>query len=227
MPDSNRKECHMRNLKALCACLWAAMPFLCTGCLVQSINPFYVAASKVALPEAAGKWHLVKERGQAVDKSEPKPVINPWTISAGEERNGVPYYAVTSFDRSNREGKLYATFFTVDGETYCNVTPAPLSDANQYWRVNTIQVQLLCKVELKDDVLKLRQINRQWLEKALESKEVAFRVVRTQRSSVLLNATPEEWKAFLEKYGKTEGVFTDQSLMELHRLKENQEKKDF
>jgi len=209
------------------ACFWAVLVFLCTGCIVQSINPHYTKESRVALPGVVGKWQLVKNLGhdveagnkKAEEQGEGKGVMSPWTITEIGPEGGGPSYDVTSYDQSNREGKLNAVFFPVDGETYCNVTPAaPPKEASTYWQNSVYRVHILFKVELKDDVLRLRFISREWMEKAIAAKQVTFPVVEKSRK-LLLNATAEDWKAFLEKYGKSEGVFSDKNPMELKRVK--------
>ncbi|MGD0089734.1 MAG: hypothetical protein ABSE73_07425 [Planctomycetota bacterium] len=200
---------------------------LCTGCMVQSMNPYYTQNSLVAYPQVVGRWQLVKERGRDLANTKDKIVINPWTIRATrleqeelEAGLGTRIYVVTSYDQSNREGKLRAIFFTVGDETYCDVTSAPELKVNTYSSITTLRLHLLLKVELKDDVLRLRFIDRQWLQTALESKEIVFPVLGDERNAILLNATSPQWKAFLEKYGKTEGVFSNDNPMELKRIKD-------
>jgi hypothetical protein len=211
------------------ACFWTVLVFLCSGCIVQSLYPYYTQESRIALPEVAGKWQLVRELGsdleaankKAEEKGEKITVVTPWTIAARTPGPGVTGYDVTSYDRNNREGKLYATFFTVDGQNYCDVMPtAPPKEASRYWYYNVYSVHVLFRVELKDGLLRLRFLDRQWMEKAIEAKEVTFPVVDKSRR-ILLNATAEEWKKFLEKYGKTEGVFSDKNPMELRRVKDD------
>jgi hypothetical protein len=198
----------------------AGVSILCTGCMVQSINPFYTKESLAAYPQAVGRWQLVKERGRDFGNAENKAAIDPWTIKALGGGQGAPTYEVTSFDGNNREGKLSAAFFTVGGETYCDITSPYPPNASYYVTTNLFQVHMLFKVELKEEVLRLRFIGRQWMQKALDSKELAFQVLNTRNRAVLLNATSEEWKSFLEKYGKTEGVFSDKDAMELKRIKD-------
>jgi len=202
------------------ALTFAGISILCTGCMVQSINPFYTSASKVAYPQVIGRWQLVKERGRDLADPENKVVIDPWVIKAFGRGQLAPAYEVTSFDRNNREGKLGVTFFTVGGETYCDVTSAQQPNASLYVTITSYQLHILCKVELKDELLCLRFIDRQWMQKALDSKEVAFPVLSRENRAVLVSATAEEWKAFLDKYGKTDGVFSDKNPMELKRIKD-------
>jgi hypothetical protein len=80
----------------------------------------------------------------------------------------------------------------------------------------------LCKVELTDDVLVMRLLSLKWMEKSIDAKDVEMNLIRrTQFGPRLSTATSEEWKAFLEKHGKTEGVFSKDRLIELKRIPED------
>jgi hypothetical protein len=195
------------------------LPLLCTGCLVQSTHPFYTKDAPAALPDVVGKWQLLKDMGADVGKDEKKAAVDPWVIRAVAGTD-VPTYQVTAYDRGNREGTLNAVFFALNGDTYGSVTPAQNPKANKYWNAGNCAVHTLCKVELKDDLLRLRFLNRAWVERALGKKELAFPIAQQGNRSLVLSPTTEEWKAFLEKCGKTEGVFSERNPIELRRIKE-------
>jgi hypothetical protein len=207
-------KCGKRELGTL-------LMLLCTGCFVQSITPFYTASSIIAMPQIPGTWQLLKENSNRPLKT----LVNAWIIRAtvADSRDAPSsFYEVTAFDSNNREGKLNVVFFAIGGETYCDVTAIKVPEPNRYWDVNMCPLHTLCKVELNDDVLVLRMLSRDWMEKAVTAKEVTMNLFhRVQFGPVLLIATSEEWKAFLEKFGKTEGVFSKERLFELKRIKED------
>ena len=207
----------MRDTLRACALLW--VPLLCTGCLVQSTNPFFTRESVAPLPDAVGKWQLLKDMGADLGKDEKKAAVDPWVIRA-VAGGDVPSYQVTTYDRGNRESTLYAVFFTVNGQTYCSVTPAQNHKANKYWNAGVCPVHTLCKVELKGDLLSLRFLDREWVQRAVAKKELAFPVAHKGNRSLLLSPAAEEWKTFLEKCGKTEGVFSERNPLELRRIKD-------
>jgi hypothetical protein len=207
----------MRSVRVACAL--AFVPILCTGCLVQSTHPFFTRESVTPLPDAVGKWRLLKDMGADLEKDEKNAAANPWIIRAvaGGE---VPSCQVTTYDRGQREGTLYVVFFTVNGETYGSVMPEQNPKASKYWNAGHCPVHTLCKVELKGDLLRLRFLNREWVERAVARKELAFPVAHKGNRSLLLSPAAEEWKTFLEKCGKTEGVFSERNPLELRRIKD-------
>lgn len=214
----------MRGQKVrLCYALTA---ILCTGCFIQSLNPFYTRQSVVTMPQLPGNWQLVKELGKDLADMKDAPVRDPWTI-VPRNGNKMTYYLVTACDKDNRKGTLKAVFFSVGGETYCDIMPVNVPESNKYVDIHLYPLHSLAKVELKDDVLTLRMMSRKWLQDAVKGKEVDMELVRwRQFGPVVSSVKSEVWIALLEKYGKIEGVFMNERAFELKRVKDAQPPKE-
>jgi hypothetical protein len=150
-----------------------------------------------------------------------EPEINPWTVKEIKQEGGVSSYEVNAFDTKNQQGRLTVVFFKVNEETYCDILPARDSNANRYWSANMCPLHTLCKVEMAADTVRLLPLNKEWMEKNIKEKRIALSFLKRQQFvGHLINASTEEWKAFLEQYGKTAGVFTDERVFELKRVQE-------
>jgi hypothetical protein len=193
-------------------------PIVFAGCIVQSLNPFYMKDMKVAMPQIEGSWTLMKELGSEVKTPQE---INPWTVKGIKQEGGVSSYEVNAFDTKNQQGRLTVVFFKVNEVTYCDILPARDSNANRYWSANMCPLHTLCKVEMAVDTVRLLPLNKGWMENNIKEKRIALSFLKHQQFvGHLINASTEEWKAFLEQYGKTAGVFTDERVFELKRVQE-------
>jgi len=197
------------------AIAWAALAAaVCGGCVVQSLSPFFTESLRIEVSGVEGKWLLTKNVGSDV-----KEPVKPWVIERAKN-SPPPWYSVTSYDVDNVEGILAAIFYKVGDDLYCDISSHRGGLENRYWRFNLIQTHVLGKVVLKDDVLRFEMLSRDWIEEALQRKEIDLPVVRRGRGGVILNATSKDWVAFLEKHAKTDGVFDTHRVTELKRIPE-------
>jgi len=202
-------------MKRAHAIAWTALAAaVCGGCIVQSLNPFFTEGFVVNVPEVEGQWELTKHLGGDL-----KDKVDPWVIGKAKATNAT-WYTIRSFDTENHEGSLAATFFRIGDDLFCDISPAAGDSRNRYAAFNTIRAHVLGRVVLKDDVLRFELLSRSWIEAATGRKEIDLSMVVRGQSKVLFSAKSADWVAFLEKHGKTEGVFDSKRVMELKRISE-------
>ena len=86
------------KIKLLLIVLFSCFCF--TGCIVQSINPYFTENSVLEYPDVEGEWILVKEYGEDIRDME----VKPWTIEDG---------LIQAYNQKDVKSELKATFFKV------------------------------------------------------------------------------------------------------------------
>ena len=69
----------LRYPPGICFIVSVVCIVLLSGCVVQSVNPFYTEASVLAYPDIEGSWILLKSYGEPVKDSSK---VLPWKIAA-------------------------------------------------------------------------------------------------------------------------------------------------
>jgi len=179
--------------------------FLCScfsGCIAQSLNPFFTKDTLIEMPQLNGEWILLENMGDDVsDKN-----IKPWIFREGE---------LQTYNEDGYEGLLKVHFFKVKENTFIDFTAGDLSidvDISELWVFNVAPVHTICKVEIKDDLLILKPMNYEWIDAAIEDKKILLPhiVVEANDDIKLITAKSEDWIVFLEEYGDDEEVFTEE-----------------
>jgi len=184
----------MKELKILCY-LILIMLFL-TGC-VASIEPFYTEETVINMPELYGKWLKLNEDGTPV-------IEHPWEFEENE---------VLTFDDQGREGVLKVTYFKINQNVFIDSYVSHLPEVNEYTEVHLYPLHRVSKVELENNRLTIKHLNLGWFQNYIKENPSSW-IVKNE-SSLVLNASPEDWVKFLEEYGSSEEAFPKDEKMEL------------
>lgn len=183
------------------------MVFL-SGCLVQSLTPFYVEDALIQFPEVYGSWRLIRDDSGDVSQSN----IQPWQFT-GER--------ITTFDGRGLEAKLQARYFSVNDTIFMDITAGDpyTSSVSEIWAMHVAPVHTLVKVMIRKDTLILMPLNYDWLESALSNKKVALPSIKLETADMtVFNPAPEKWMAFLKEYKDEKGVFSEERRYEFKKL---------
>lgn len=186
----------------LCNCCLVIALFV--SCSVQSYCPFYTAETKCDAPkELVGEWKC----SNLTNDKKKNDKIRPWVFSNDK---------VQTYDANNVPSTLNTVFFKVDGELYCDLTagePETKGAFNSFWLMQFTPIHTLCKIEINGNRLVCKPLDSKWLSNAIDKKKVSIPRLASKevKKRMLYTATPEQWQVFLKKYGKTKGVFRDES----------------
>ena len=187
--------------------------FFSSGCVVQSLNPFYTQEMLVDLPALEGQWSLIREPGHDVSEKD----IKLWVIK-GEE--------MSIFDTDGNPASVIIKFFKVGEITFGDIYPVypgnPESPEkmNHYWGFLIHVVHTVCKVDIQDDLLTLVLLNYDHLQKEIEGGRVHLSYHKDESDLLMFTASPLEWQEFLQKYKDDPEFFTkDDAAFVLKRIK--------
>ena len=165
---------------------------LISGCVVQSLHPFFTKDAVIPLPaKLAGKWDVFDPDDKSIAKK-------PWEFQEDGD--------VITYDDKGRRGKLEATFFKVGEQLYVDATAGGAVEKNQgMWHAMTmLPVHVVCKVEISEEEVLLRPLDFKWMKKALKKEKVKLSKedVKVEGDDhFVLTASSEQWMKFLEEMG--------------------------
>ncbi len=182
--------------------------FSLSGCFVQSLHPFYTDDLKVEIPQVLGKWKLIKSLDEDISEAN----INLWTFN--EEK-------IECYDAKNNYSEIKVAYFKINDNYYvdCMADDPDEDRINEYWLSLVSPVHSVCKVELKNDTLKLIPIDYNALETLLKGKKLDLEfLAKTDEDAILLfTAKPKQWVEFLKEYRDDKKVFNEENEIVLLR----------
>lgn len=190
--------------KSIRALLLCTVLLFFSGCIVQSIKPFYLENAVTEVPEILGEWVRADE---IKDEKTPKP----WAFKEEE---------IITTGKNGIKGVLKATYFEVADVIFLDTTISPPEDEglNEWRQIHLAPVHLLCKVEIKKDQLSLIPLDTDWMKKALDKQEINLPPpARNQNDYLLFDASPQQWMALLKAHGKNPKLFSDGSAFKFVR----------
>jgi len=177
--------------------LFVSVISLCamTGCVVQSINPFYVKEAIVDLPGVYGKW-VLKE--SSVDEG----LNREWTFSAD---------AIKLPDAKGGSFTLSSRFFRIDDMLFLDaMADAPPDGLSFWWVLHVTPVHTVSRVIADAKIMKIIPLSASWMEEAAKNKTIQLPAVWNQeQNSYLFTAASADWSEFLKKYGKDQNFFPE------------------
>jgi len=194
--------------KTVLLVLMLFISFVLTGCLIQSLTPFYTEDSLIQLPRIYGSWRLIRDDSGDVSKAD----IPAWKF-AGDR--------VTSFDGRGLEAKLQVKYFSIDDTVFMDLTAGDpyTSSISEIWAMHVAPVHTLVKVTIEKDTLTLTPLNYDWFESALVLNIITLPAIKLETANMtIFNPTPETWIAFLRKYKNEKEIFADKLRYEFKRL---------
>lgn len=194
-------------MKPLRLGLALAVVIAATGCLVQSFYPFCREESKVPVPELTGDWQLVTNFGDDITA---KNLV--WTFESDK---------LITRDEKTNVADIGVAYFKTGGQLFCD-SWAGDSDGKPgwYWLWHVRPVHTVSKVELKDDVVKFRPLDLEWLTNKVSRGEVKLASVDNPKDSwPLFICKTVEWEKFLAKYAADTNAFPDTHIYVLKKQK--------
>ncbi|KPJ98446.1 MAG: hypothetical protein AMK71_11360 [Nitrospira bacterium SG8_35_4] len=180
-----------------------------TGCLLQSLTPFYTEDSLIQLPSIYGSWRLTRDDSGEVSNAD----IPPWQFTGSR---------VTSFDGRGLEAKLQVKYFSIDDTVFMDITAGDphTSSISEIWAMHVTPVHTLVKVSLEKDTLILTPLNYDWFESALASDIITLPAIKLETANMtVFNPASETWMAFLRKYNDEKEIFAEKLRYEFKRVK--------
>ena len=179
-----------------------------SGCIVQSINPYFTDDMRIKLPEIQGKW-------QMVDKdSKDNPKVKPWEF--GEEK-------IMTWDEEQASSPIEAAYFKVGGTYYMDGIAGDVENAvSNYWKMTIIPVHVLMKVELSGDKLVLTPLDLNQIVKLTESGTKILKAVKGigKDSNMIFVSEPSEWVEFLKTNENNKDIFLSDGAIHFRKIKE-------
>ena len=177
-----------------------------SGCVVQSINPFYTQDLVAEMPDLYGQWMLTESLfREGTDK--------PWTFSKD---------AIIIPGDKDKAAALSARFFKVNDMVFLDTTAAePQQDISLWWMFHISPMHTVSKVIVSENTLRVSPLNVSWLDDAVRNKSVALRSVwREEMKENIFIASSAEWVDFLKKYGSDPQAFPDKDAFVFVRTQE-------
>jgi hypothetical protein len=181
---------------------------LLTGCLIQSLTPFYTEDSLIQFSRIYGSWRLVRDDSGDVSKAN----IPPWQFTGGR---------ATTFDGRGLEAKLQVKYFSIDDTVFMDLMAGDpyTSSISEIWAMHVAPVHTLVKVTIEKDTLVLTPLNYDWFESALVSNVINFPAIELETANMtVFNPSSEAWMTFLKKYKDEKEIFSDKLRYEFKRL---------
>jgi hypothetical protein len=169
-----------------------------SGCVVQSLNPFYTEDAAVKLPELNGSWYLVKT-GKDDASADYK---SPWVLKDNGE--------FRTFDDKGNSGVLEVKFFKVDGVVFIDLYPGDIEESkvNFWWAMHVVPVHSLCKVKADKDQMSLIPLDYNWLQDQLKAGKVKLPFLKADNEDIFIfSASSSKWMALLKELKDNEEAF--------------------
>ncbi len=187
----------------LCAIL------LSNGCVVRSVNPFYLDRTEIMLEELQGNWKVVEVLGK----------------KETGEKHGRWIFEDTTLTTvcDGVKGNFDLTFFKIEDTIFVDTYPSSDQDINiNAWiGMHLYTFHCVWKVEIKDDTVRLIALNKEWFENKAENKEIKIPTVFvSDAEDMLFNASPEQWTKALKKYKDDKDAFMINKRKKIKKVKE-------
>ncbi len=150
---------------------------LVAGC-IPSLNPFYTETDVVFDPRLLGEWHT---KGDTND-------VQTWKFEKAETNA----YSLVITDKGDKQGKLDAHLFKLNGEFFLDLIPSECNYAPGQADIIAASMfpgHLLMRVSQLEPTLQLAYCDYDWLAKHLEANPEALAHHKEQHSLVLTPQT--------------------------------------
>lgn len=187
----------MKRIEGLC---FVTITLLCfSGCIVQSLNPFYTPEAVIETPMKNGGWEMVDENG--------KPeMAKPWLFENNK---------ITVYDEKGLSSAVKVVYFRVEDTIFIDATAdEPTHKICAWWAMNLAPVHTICRVETKDGNLILKPIDFEWIDKALKAKTFHLSYLEKMGwDSFLITASSKDLMNFLKKNRQDNKLFSETHAM--------------
>jgi len=185
--------------------------FFLSGCIVQSLHPFFTESTRVKVPsKIKGVW----VQDESASQEKPAEIIASWLLDETE---------VTIYDDKGVGTYLKVNYFKVGDTLFADITV----DQNDYTKFDNlmydhlIPVHSVVKVEFTEDKLHITSLNHSWMEHQLKNGKISLQSTPYPEDLKeyyrLYTASPENWITFLKKYKNDKVAFPDERRYKLRR----------
>ena len=170
------------------------IPFL-AGC-VLSLEPFYTDNVVIQMPALNGKWQPADDQGNPENE-------HAWLIYDGD---------ILTFDKG-KSGLLKVTYFSINGLNFADTSVDEERGYNDYQFFHFISGHLVSRIDVKDNRLAVRPLDKDWFEEFIREHPFPGNVRSEEYTSLVTNVSSQDWVDFLEKYGADEKAFPEDRTM--------------
>ncbi len=174
---------------------------LISGCIVQSINPFYNSANQIPISDTViGQWQILEKDQSTIQ------AIKPWIFT--------PDSKLQTFNEKHIMAEFETIYFKINQNIYMDsIAGDHEPQISEYWSYHVFPVHVLTKIEIKDNRLILTPLDYDWLMKNIEIGKIKLSFMKGYDKMTLFNASPEEWEQFLKKYGDNNDAFPENNAL--------------
>jgi hypothetical protein len=174
--------------------------FCFSGCIVQSLHPFFTEDAVIDAPVKKGNWTMINKKGTLM-------MPKPWVF----ENN-----RITVYDEHGASGIVNVVYFKVEDKIFMDaIADDPDKGICTWWAMHLTPVHTICQVKIKSDSVLLSPINYEWIEKAIKDRSLGLpHLERKSQDFLVFTAEPKEWMDFLKRHINDTELFS-----ETHALK--------
>ena len=117
---------------------------------------------------------------------------------------------IVTTDLNGKSGLLHVTYFKVGELIFADTIVNKLEGINWHQAIHFIDGHLVFRIELEGNRLITRPLSKKWFDEFTQEHHFAGDVVDTdarEYTTLVINASPQEWIDFLGKYGTDEEAF--------------------
>ncbi|HKW15243.1 MAG TPA: hypothetical protein VJS69_12215 [Candidatus Krumholzibacteria bacterium] len=173
-------------LAAACAALAAI-----SGCYVQSIRPAYTEKTRAYDGALVGTWTSDEDEEYVFTISD---------TTRGE-------YTLVS-DQGGSEARFEAVLFQVGGAAFLDIYPEAPETENTFYMDHLLRVHNILRVEMEADTLWVQDFDAEWLQDAINKKQVRLANVPLD-GAILLTGSTNELQSFITKYAKAKQAYSE------------------
>jgi hypothetical protein len=162
-----------------------------SGCYVQSIRPAYTEKTIAYDPEMVGTW---------VSDEDEEYVFTMSDTTRGR-------YTLLS-DQGGSEARFEAVLFQVGGAAFLDIYPEAPETENTFYMDHLLRVHNILRVEMDADTLWVQDFDAEWLQDAINKKQVRVPNVLLD-GAILLTGSTGELQSFISKYAKSKFAYSE------------------
>lgn len=207
----------------------ALVLFTLSGCFLKSVHPLITEEQSELIPGLEGRWESEDQR---------------WTfINDGNKFEGMDYMFRQSFENDSIQGTMEITsdnvvseksyilifenlqdpgndttyFFAKTGrindDYYLDLVPIDDLEENAFLDAHMLMVHSFSRISIDDNRLKIEFFKDSWIKELIENNQVRIKHEKVD-DDVLITASNEELRKFVEKYSSDEKAFDDPVILD-------------
>ncbi|MFV0593721.1 MAG: hypothetical protein ACK5M7_20280 [Draconibacterium sp.] len=201
----------------------AILALFFSGCVVYSFYPLYTEKDLFANDILTGEWF--ESEDQSVKFNEDEEVwnfVHPYVDNNNKEQDSCGYVLTLRSKENGEEitSTFLVTIIKLSGQYFLDfyLKDYPNNGEFQLSTFHVIPVHTFAKLEVEEDVLKIRWFDPDWLEDLIRENKIRIHH-EANDEFILLTAKPQELQKFVTKYVNSEEAFEDGLEVVLHRKK--------